>query len=205
MAWPRLGSPSNGDGHIDITFDAESRFIGSVLGLLRGRRRVAESPTGTETATWKAAAYLATLAEMYGTLAPAALAQTTPAVATLVLDPSALKALARGDGYARAHVARAIGMLARIEIPATALLDTRLMPVAEAVGSIVPIDEDITQIAGELLARVGVLMPLDALTVALGVREGSAALLTTDRPGISALARAAAHPGLHVLTIPSLP
>lgn len=202
MAWPRLGSPSNGNGRIDVTFDAESRFLGSMFGLLRGRRRLAESPTAAETGTWKAAAYLATLADMHGTLAPAALAQSTPAITTLVLDPSALKALAHGDAYARAHVARAIGMLARIEIPATALLDTRLVPVAEAVGTIVSIDEDITRIAGELLARVGVLMPLDALTVATAARDEAAAVLTTDRPAVSALARAAGHPGLHILTIP---
>ncbi|MDQ2907912.1 MAG: hypothetical protein M3R44_01010, partial [Candidatus Eremiobacteraeota bacterium] len=120
MAWPRFGSPTtgagNGNGRIDVTFDAESRFFGTVFGLLRRRRPIAESASEVEVSGWKAAAYLATLAEMYGALEPDALAATTPAVAALILDPSALKALARGDHHARAHVARAVSMCARIEI-----------------------------------------------------------------------------------------
>jgi len=203
MAWPRLGSPfaGAGNGRIDVTYDAESRLLGSVIDFIK-YRRLGHADASAEAATApKAATYLATLSEAYGPLPAGVLGEQTPAVDALVLDPAILSELARGNARARAHVARAVGALSRILIPATALLDARLGPVAGAVGVIVPIDADVARRAGELIARARVTMPLDALTVAIAARQPSAALLTTNRIGMAALVRAAHHAALHVLTV----
>ncbi|MBC5801201.1 MAG: hypothetical protein GIX03_08720 [Candidatus Eremiobacteraeota bacterium] len=203
MAWPRVGAPFGGaaNGHIDVTYDAEARLLGSVIDFIKRRRlRHADAPSQQAT-TSKATTYLATLSQAYGSLPAGVLAEQTPAVTALVIDPAILHELARGNARARAHIARAAGALARIMIPATALLDARLAGVADAVGSIAPIDAEIARAAGELIGRARLAMPLDALTVALAARQPSAALLTTDRIGMAALARAANHPALHLLTL----
>jgi len=203
MAWPRLGSPFTGaaNGRIDVTYDVESRLLGSIIDFINQRRRGHADALQEPPSTSKAATYLATLSEAYGPLPPRALAEHTPAVAALVLDPAMLGQLARGDARARAHIARALARPTRVLIPATALLDARLAPVADAVGTLVPIDADIAKDAGELIARARLTMPLDALTVAVAARQASAALLTTDRIGMAALVRAANHPALHLLTL----
>ncbi len=203
MAWPRLGSPFAGAAHgrIDVTYDIESRLLGSVIDFIKHRRQPDANASQQPNTASNAVTYLATLSEAYGPLTPGALAEQTPAVAALVLDPTILADLARGSVRARAHLARAIGGRARVLIPATALLDAKLSPIAEAVGTIAPIDADVARKAGELIARARLTMPLDALTVAIAAREPSAALLTTDRVGMAALARAARHPALHILTL----
>lgn len=203
MAWPRVGAPFGGtaNGHIDVTYDAEARLLGSVIDFIQRRRLGHADAPSQQATTSKTTTYLATLSQAYGSLPAAVLAEQTPAVTALVIDPAILHELARGNARARAHIARAAGALARIMIPATALLDARLAGVADAVGSIAPIDAEIARAAGELIGRARLAMPLDALTVALAARQPSAALLTTDRIGMAALARAANHPALHLLTL----
>ncbi len=203
MAWPWLGSPfaRAARGHIDVTYDVESRLFGTVIDFIKHRRYNHADGSQQPATASKAVTYLATLSEAYGPLTPRALAEQTPAVAALILDPAILGKLARGDVRARAHIARAVGGLARILIPATALLDSKLGPIADAVGTIAAIDADVARKAGELVARARLTMPLDALTVAVAARQPSAALLTTDRVGMAALARAAHHPALHILTL----
>ncbi len=201
MAWPRLGSPFArvDSGRIDVTYDAEARLVHALLSFLTHRNGRVHAGAGD--ATSKAADYLADLAQAYGTLSPRALMQTLPPVAALVVDPTVLGALAHGSERARVALVRAVEMSARILVPATALLDVRYGGIAEAVGTLVPIDAEIARTAGALSARARLTMPLDALTVAIAAREASAALLTTDRAGVAALARAADRPALHVLAL----
>jgi predicted nucleic acid-binding protein len=146
----------------------------------------------------KAARYLALLSEAYGSLHPSHLDATLPFVKTLVLDASGLAALARGNPRARAHIARAVGTIADIVVPATALLDPLLAPAADAVGEIVPIDARIAREAARLMVRAQLSLPFDALTVACAARGGAAGIVTADPSGVGALVRATERDDLYV-------
>lgn len=126
----------------------------------------------------KAGAYLARLRDAYGPLAASVLADEAPFVDTLVLDASALTALAGGDMRVRAHVASAVGSLARICVPATSLHDPVLERIATSCAEIVPIDREHARLAATLLVRVPGSDPFDALAVALAARADRGAIVT---------------------------
>jgi len=127
-----------------------------------------------------AKAGLATLNDTYGPLPASALALEVPCVDTLVLDASALSALADGNVQARAYVTRAANSLARILVPATEVRNATHQRIAEALADIVPIDRARASFAAMLIARTPGADPYAALTVATAAaRAERAAILTT--------------------------
>ncbi len=149
----------------------------------------------------KAERYLASLAGKYGPIPPAALAIETDAVATLLLDGSALVALASGHGRARAYLAWAVRTKARIVAPATAFIDPRAAAAAALVADVVPIYASTAEVAASLLAESRLWLPLDALHVALAAKLRPAAILTRDAAGLRALANATDQSGVIVFSL----
>jgi predicted nucleic acid-binding protein len=182
---------------LDVTFDRELHMLRAICALF-GRRVRAK-----RRATRKAAAYLALLAEAYGPLPARPFSEEPPLVGALTFDATGLAALARGDVRARSYLARAVGSVTRIIIPATTLIEPRMAAVAEAVavGEIVDIDESIARSAARIMAESQLTLPLDALVVACAAREDSSGIVTADRAGMNNLVRAAARPQLHVFSL----
>ncbi len=152
--------------------------------------------------TAKASQYLATLNDAYGPLPASALALDVPCVDTLVLDASALSALADGNVEARAYVTRAVSSLAHILVPATELRNATHQRIAEALAVIVPIDRARASFAAMLLARTPGADPYEALTVAAAAaRAERAAIVTTATQSVERLVRAAERPHLYVFAL----
>jgi len=158
----------------------------------RTRRPIPVSKTGQ---------YLAKLTEAYGPLVPGVLAADTPFVDTLVLDASALTALAAGDMRARAHVARAVGSLARIVVPATSLRDATSERIARSFADIVTVDTAHVRLAATLLIKAPGADPYDALAVACAVRADRAAIVTTQASELEPLLAAAGSRALYLFSI----
>ncbi|GAC1348718.1 MAG: hypothetical protein NVSMB19_00190 [Vulcanimicrobiaceae bacterium] len=149
----------------------------------------------------KAGRYLATLAQTYGPLSTTALADDVPFVDTLILDASALTALAGGNARARAHVTRAVGSLARILVPATVLRDGTLQRIADALADVVPTDSAQARLAATLLVAAPDADPYDALTVALAAQAERGAVLTTHSRTIERLVRATTRRDLYAFSV----
>lgn len=149
----------------------------------------------------KAGRYLATLADAYGALPTHVLAAETPFVDTLVLDASAVAALAAGDMRVRAHLARAVGSLARIVVPATSLRDGSVDRIARSFAEIVTIDAAHVRLAAELIVKAPGSDPYDALAIACGARAERGAVVTARADELEPLRLAAAHHALYVFSI----
>ena len=159
-------------------------------------------PLAGDGSTTKAARYLGALVAAYGPLPPDDAATLgTPLVDLLVLDATALAALARGNLRARAQLARAVGALARIVVPATALVDALHQRVAEAVGTIVTIDRPIAHEAARLLLAKPGTSATAALAIACTMHARSAAILSSEGAALEPLARMSRRSDLYVFAI----
>ena len=121
---------------LDVTYDRELnmlRDLGALFGFRRAPRERRRVP--------RAAAYLALLADAYGPLPAESTPDERPLVEALTFDATGLTALAHGDVRARRHLARAVASMARILVPATALLEPGAAAFAGAVAEIVEVDE----------------------------------------------------------------
>ncbi len=149
-----------------------------------------------------AARYLAALVAAYGPLEPIdATVSGTPLPDLLVIDASALPALARGNVRARAHLSHAVGALARVVVPATALLDAAHARVAHAIAEIGAVDVVLAKTAARLIADTGLRSESTALAVASASRSAHGAVLTGDVATAQRYARALGRPGLVILPI----
>lgn len=118
----------------------------------------------------------------------------------LILDSGAVIALARGDQRARAFLARALELMATVEVPVVVIAETirggpRDAPVnrvLKAVGSIPEAREGHGRTAGRLLGAARSTSTMDALVVAQAVEAGGAHILTGDCEDLERLA--APHP-----------
>lgn len=118
----------------------------------------------------------------------------------LILDSGAVIALARGDQKARAFLARAMELGARVEVPVAVVAETvrggpRDAPVnrvLKAVGAVPEMREVHGRTAGRLLGTARSASTVDALVVAHAVEAGGAQILTGDRDDLERLA--APHP-----------
>ena len=152
--------------------------------------------------TAKAARYLGALVAAYGPLPLEDLATPdSPLVDLLVLDASALAALARGNVRARAQLARAVGTLARIVVPTIALVDAAHQRVAQAVGTIVTIDRPIAHEAARLLVATPYSSAMAALAIACTMHTRRAAILSAECAALGPLARATHRSELYVFAI----
>jgi predicted nucleic acid-binding protein len=114
----------------------------------------------------------------------------------LILDSGAVIALARGDGRARAYLARALELEATVEIPVVVVAETiRGRPqdapvnrVLKAVGSVPEAHEVHGRSAGRLLGASRSIATVDALVVAQAVEAAGAHILTEDRKDLERLA-----------------
>ena len=161
------------------------------------------SPTPrTDESTAKAARYLGALVAAYGPLSPDdSPTIASPLVDLLVLDATALAALARGNVRARAQLARAVGALARVVVPATALVDAAHQRVAEAVGTIVTIDRPIAHEAARLLVATPRASATAAIAIACAMHTRRSAILSAESVALEPLARAARRNELYVFAI----
>jgi predicted nucleic acid-binding protein len=118
----------------------------------------------------------------------------------LILDSGAVIALARGERKAKAFLARALELMAPVEIPVVVMAETirggprdaPLNRVLKAVGSVSDAREIHGRIAGHLLGAARSAATIDALVVAQAVAGGGAQILTGDRDDLERLA--APHP-----------
>jgi predicted nucleic acid-binding protein len=118
----------------------------------------------------------------------------------LILDSGAVIALARGERKAKAFLARALELMAPVEIPVVVVAETirggprdaPLNRVLKAVGSVPDAREIHGRIAGHLLGAARSAATIDALVVAQAVAGGGAQILTGDREDLERLA--APHP-----------
>jgi predicted nucleic acid-binding protein len=118
----------------------------------------------------------------------------------LILDSGAVIALARGDRRARAFLARALELLAPVEVPVVVVAETvrggpRDAPVhrvLKAIGTVPAAQEAHGRTAGRLLGAARSASTVDALVVAQAVEAGGAQILTGDRDDLERLA--APHP-----------
>ncbi|GAC1557286.1 MAG: hypothetical protein NVS3B17_05700 [Vulcanimicrobiaceae bacterium] len=150
----------------------------------------------------RAARYLGALVAAYGPLDPLDEADAAwPLVDLLVLDASALAALARGNARARAHLSHAVGSLARIVVPVTALVDATHARVARAIGDIEPVDAAAARFAARGILATGIVAPTTALAVAAATRAERAAILTGDVDATTAFVRFAERSELYVFAI----
>ncbi|MBD5656386.1 MAG: hypothetical protein IAI50_14570, partial [Candidatus Eremiobacteraeota bacterium] len=106
-------------GRLDVSFDRELTLLRRFLDFL------GLDAAWPQERTPKAAAYLALLAGAYGPLPATPFLEEPPLVRALTFDATGLEALARGDVRARGYLARAVGSLARIVVPSTALVEPR--------------------------------------------------------------------------------
>lgn len=126
--------------------------------------------------------------------------ENRPPPQLLILDSGAVIALARGDQKARAFLARALEVMASVEVPVVVVAETlrggpRDAPVhrvLKAVGTIPDAREVHGRIAGRLLGETRSAHTVDALVVAQAIEAGGAAILTGDREDLELLA--AGHP-----------
>ncbi len=152
--------------------------------------------------TAKASRYLGALVAAYGPLSREDAADLdAPLVDLLVVDATALAALARGNVRARAQLAHAVGALARIVVPATALVDAAHQRVAEAVGTIVSIDASIARTAARLLLETPGAPATSALAVACAMHARRSAILSAEETALASLARATHRDELYVFAI----
>lgn len=139
----------------------------------------------------QAARYLESLASAFGPLDPQSDRDATwPLVDLLVLDASALAALARGNRLARLHLSRAIGSLARIVVPVTSLSNATNVRVAESVGDVVGVDVSTARDAARAILATRCVEPETALAVAMASHGPVAAILTAEATTAQAYARA---------------
>jgi predicted nucleic acid-binding protein len=125
--------------------------------------------------------------------------------ARLILDSSAVIALARGDQRARAFIGRALELGAEVLVPSVVVAETvrgrgpkdsAVNRVLAAVDAVYPVDETLARRAGALLGSRGSNATIDALVVAAAAEAGGGRVLTSDVRDMNALARGA--PGVRI-------
>ncbi len=203
---PAARSTERADG---ITSASESPV--PILGNQNATR-----PSRTEPAAWlddavrpaarpapvsRAGRYLATLNDAYGPIPPSEFARETPFVDLLVLDTSALDELARGSVRARGYVARALGSLCRIVVPATALATATHQRIADLVADTIVTDGAHARFGALLLASNPGMDPVDALRVATVSRAERAAIVTSRVETFERLVAATGRPNLYVFAL----
>ena len=152
--------------------------------------------------TAKAARYLGALVAAYGPLPPEDPATAnTPLVDLLVLDATALAALARGNVRARAQLAHAVGSLARIVVPATALVDAAHQRVAQAVGTVMNIDAPTARAAARLLLAAPRASATSALAVACAMYARRSAILSAEGTTLESLTRSVQRDEFYIFAI----
>ncbi len=125
----------------------------------------------------------------------------------LILDSGAVIALARGESRARAFLAWAVEVKARIEIPLVVLAETirggardaMTFRLLKAVGSVPEKREEHGRLAGELLGQARMSATIDALVVAQAIVMGGGVILTGDRDDLERLA--AEHPEVQIRSL----
>jgi len=126
--------------------------------------------------------------------------ENRPAPQRLILDSGAVIALSRGDGRARAFLARALELGVPVEVPVVVVAETirggpRDAPVhrvLKAVGAVPEAHEAHGRTAGRLLGVARSTGTVDALVVAHALEAGGAHILTGDRENLERLS--APHP-----------
>lgn len=201
---------SRSSARIEISVKRECKALQAVYGLfVRRKQNPVQHPATIErlgpaeaqACGAKAAKYLAVLASAFGPLDAEVLPPDIPHVDALLIDASGLAALAGGNPAARAHLARAVGSLCAIVVPATALLDEARARIAEAIGEIVPIDTAIARTAAVIMLRSGLTLPFEALSVACAPSASAAGIVTADPFALGALVRAGGRCDLHVFPV----
>jgi predicted nucleic acid-binding protein len=125
----------------------------------------------------------------------------------VILDSGAVIALAQGNHRARAFLARALELKARVEVPVAVVAETvrggpRDAPVnrvLKAVSAVPEAREVHGRIAGELLGAARSSATIDALVVAHAVAAGEAHVLTADRQDFARLAARHRRVWIHAL------
>lgn len=120
----------------------------------------------------------------------------------LILDSGVVIALSRNDARARAALAAAYEVGARVSIPSVVIAETvrgtskdaPVNRVINAVGEVISADEEIARVAGGLLGATKSRSTIDAMVVATAIGLGPAVILTGDPDDLGRLA--AAHPEL---------
>jgi len=122
-------------------------------------------------------------------------AKSKPSPQRLILDSGALIALSRGEARVRTHLARALEIGARVEVPVVVVAETlrggpRDAPIHRLLeyASVPPATEAAGRIAGRLLGQAGSSETVDALVVAHAILGGGAVVLTGDRDDLETLA-----------------
>jgi predicted nucleic acid-binding protein len=118
----------------------------------------------------------------------------------LILDSGVVIALARGEPRAKTFLARALELMAPVEVPVVVVAETvrggpRDAPVnrvLKAIGSVPEAREIHARVAGRLLGMARSAATIDALVVAQAVVGGGAQILTGDPGDLERLA--APHP-----------
>lgn len=108
---------------------------------------------------------------------------------TLILDASAVIALAKGQKHARSLLAAAIAAGSEVVVPAVVIAETvrghgaRDAPVNRVLSSvhrILPLQESTARAAGRLLGESESGQTIDAIVVASALSVGGGAILTDD-------------------------
>ena len=127
-----------------------------------------------------------------------------PPTQRLILDSGAVIALSRNDARARAALAAAYEVGARISIPSVVIAETvrgsakdaPVNRVVNAVSEVISADEEVARIAGGLLGASRSRSTIDALIVATAIGLAPAVILTGDPDDLGRLA--AAHPDVSI-------
>lgn len=120
----------------------------------------------------------------------------------LILDSGAVIALSRNDIHARAALAAAREVGAKVSIPAVVVAETvrgtakdaRVNRIIKSVGDVDTTDEASGRIAGALLGSTKSDQTIDALVVASAIQAGGGVILTGDPDDLCILA--GEHPGV---------
>jgi hypothetical protein len=115
--------------------------------------------------------------------------EALPRSRRMILDAGGILALARGDGLARAALARAVRAGYVIVIPTPVLAQVhrggrdraQVDRVVNRVDAMVPTFERVARRAGELLGKTGTTDAVDAIVAAEGLLSVPALILTTDQ------------------------
>ncbi len=192
------------NGRIEISFERERNTLRSLLSFFNRGHRVEHADGNGVVApvdVSKAQRFLEALAVRHGPIPVAATRIETDAIAALVMDGSALLALAAGHGRARAYAAWAVRTKVRIVVPSTAFLDPDVAAVAGNIADVVPIYASTAESATIVMRQARIHLPFDALTVALASKLRPAAILTRDPTGVRALANAMDQSGVVVFSL----
>jgi hypothetical protein len=189
---------------IVISVDGEIAIVRRIAALFArspapDRKAVEVGPLASPSAT--ASAYLDELDARFGFL-PAESADAGDApFDTLLMDGSAVVALASGDAPTRTYLRAALARGANVTIAASALADPRVAALAQRVAAVIDVDDRAGNEAARLISETRLRLPLDALNVACAPAGLRVAILTADPAGLGALVRATGRSDLNVIRV----